>query len=169
MNEADRNVLTERHLALFGAVTQWFARYELSIQQAIAGLLQTELSCIAILMRELDFMQKRMALLDLLRDRSAPHDQWERVFAHLALPVGQLPLRHHITHSTWINSPEPHSIQPNWILRPKPSVEPIYLGPTFDETSYTLEDLSEIVGNLAGGYERFVSYLAEAGLVPNQA
>ena len=82
MEEVHNHVLTERHFALFGAILQCFARYELTIEHAIAGVLQTDTSSIVILMRHLDFMGKRLALLDLLlRDRSIPGDQWERIFA----------------------------------------------------------------------------------------
>ena len=159
------NGLTQRHIVLFGTIVQWFARYELTMEQAMAGVVGTELSCIAILLRGLDFTQKRAALLDLLRDRSVPRDRWERVFAHLAVPACHVQLRDSIVHSTWINSPEPHSIQPNWILRRPPSIEPLYLGEMPDETKYTLKRLDEIVANLTEGHERFLAYLVEAGLI----
>jgi hypothetical protein len=165
MNEMDDHVLTQRHVVLFGTIVQWFARYELTLEQAIAGVAGTELSCVAILMRGLDFTQKRAALLDLLRDRSAPHDRWERVFAHLAVPACHAQLRDAIVHSTWINTPEPHSIQPNWILRRPPSIEPLYAGETTDETAYTVARLSEIAADLAEGHGRFLAYLNDAGLI----
>lgn len=38
-----------------------------------------------------------------------------------------------------------------------------------DETKYTLESLSEIAADLADGHEQFLAYLAEAGLIGNQA
>jgi hypothetical protein len=164
VEEADQ-VLTEQQIVLFGTIVQWFASYELSMEQAIAGVVGTDLSCVAILMRGLNFAQKRAALLDLLRDRSAPRDRWERVFAHLAVPACHIPLRDSIVHSTWIKAPEPRSIQPNWILRRPPSIEPLYLGETADETTYTLERLKGIAADLAEGHKRFVVYLVEAGLI----
>jgi len=164
VDDADQ-VLTQHQIALFGTIVQWFASYELTMEQAIAGVVGTELSCIAILMRGLDFAQKRAALLDLLRDRSAPQDRWERVFAHLAVPACHIHLRDGIVHSTWIKAPEPRSIQPNWILRLPPSIEPLCLGETTDEATYTLERLEEIAADLAEGHKRFVAYLVEAGLI----
>ena len=166
MGSVHSEVLTERHLAMFGAILQCFARYELTIENAIAGVLQTDASSVGILMRQLDFTAKRLALLELLRERSIPGDQWERIFAHLSLPSCHVGLRNHIAHSTWRASPEPKSIQPNWILRWAPGIEPAHLRPNSDDGAYTVEMLSEIATNLAIGHERFLSYLAEAGLMP---
>lgn len=89
----------------------------MTIERAIAGLLHMDASNIAILMRQLDFTAKRLAFLDLLPERSIPGDRWERIFAHLSVPSSHVGLRNHIAHSTWKASPEPKSIQPDWILR----------------------------------------------------
>jgi len=164
MAKVHEQVLTERHLALFGAILQCFARYELTIEQSIAYILRTDPSSIAILMRHLDFMGKRLALLDLLRLRAVPADQWERIFAHLAVPSCHVNLRDHITHSTWMTSPEPKSIQPSWILRWNPRIEPT-LQTTADESNYTLEALNEVATNLANSHEQFDAFLAETGLI----
>jgi hypothetical protein len=94
----------------------------LTIERAIAGLLHTDTSNIAILMRQLDFTAKRLAFLDLLPERSIPGDRWERIFAHLSVPSSHVGLRNHIAHSTWKASPEPKSIQPDWILRWVPGI-----------------------------------------------
>ena len=75
-------------------------------------------------MRPLDFMGKRMALLDLLRKRAIPGDRWERIFAYLSVPACRVGRGNHIAHSTWIASPEPRSIQPDRILRWPTSIEP---------------------------------------------
>jgi len=169
MAKAQGNVLTERHLAAFGAILQCFARYEETIEQAIAGLLRTDVSSIAILMRQLDFMAKRLAFLDLLRERSTPGDRWERIFAHLSVPGSHVGLRNHIAHSTWKASPQPKSIQPDWILRWSPGIEPTLHRPSSDVTSYTFEALSETSANLAIGHERFVAYLIEIGLISRES
>ena len=165
MEKVYDRVLTERHLALFGTILQCFARYELTIEHAIAGVLQTDDPSIAILMRHLDFMGKRIALLDLLRDRSIPGDQWERIFAYLAVPSCHVGLRNQIAHSTWMASREPKSIQPNWILRWTPQIEPTHLGPKSEDSSYTFEALSEVAANLADSHEQFRAYLTEVGFI----
>jgi hypothetical protein len=75
-------------------------------------------------------------------------------------------LRDDIAHANWVRSPLPHSIQPDWILRPAPAVEPFHEGHrSSDDISYTLDDLSQIVGNLADNYDGFLAYLLGAGLV----
>jgi len=166
MEKVHGEVLTERHLALFGAILQCFAHYELTIEHVIAAVLQTDDSSIAILMRHLDFIGKRSALLELLQRRSIPGDQWERIFAFLAVPRSHVELREHIAHSTWVASPEPRSIQPNWILRPSPGIEPSHhLGHKLEEGGYTLEMLSDVAAKLAHSHAAFRAYLAEAGLI----
>jgi hypothetical protein len=165
MVEVRDEVLTERHLAVFGAILQCFARYELTIEQAIAGLLETDAKSIAVLTRHLDFTGKRLAFLDLLRKLSISGDRWERIFAHLSVPSAHVDLRNHIAHSTWKASPRPKSIQPDWILRWSPHIEPMLEAPAVDEVSYTLEALSETSANLAVGHERFAACLVELGLL----
>jgi hypothetical protein len=168
MENSQGGVLTEQHLAVFGTILQCFARYELTIEQVIANVLQTDVSSIPILMRHHDFLAKRLALLDLLRDKSIPNDRWERRFAHLAVPHCHVGLRDHIAHSTWMASPETKSIQPDWILRPTPSIEPTCLGPKPENSSYTFQSLGEIAANLVKSHAQFHAYLIEADLIANK-
>jgi hypothetical protein len=158
-------VLSERHLALFGTIVQWFARYELTMQQAMARLAGTDLECIAILTHALDFAGKRSALLKLLRERGTPSDRWEHVNACLTMPAALLHLRDDICHATWMASRLPSSVQPNWILQIKPGVEPNRPGTSTDGVSYTLDALAEIAGNLADNHARLLSYLGEMRLM----
>ena len=160
-----QDVLTEQHLRVFGAILHQFAQYELTIQRAIAGLLRIDLSAIVLLTRDLDFLQKRSALLDLLRNRQVPNDIWDSVFAYLAVPTGRAPLREQIIHATWKMSPEPKSIQPNWILRIPRGIEPAYGQLTTDDTSYSLDLLHEIAANLVEGHKQFTSFLLQCEFI----
>lgn len=164
MDEPD--VLSDQHLMLFGSIVQWFAHYELTIQRAISGILRIEVSSAVLLTRDLDFTRKRAALLDLVKERALPDDFWERIFAFLAVPATRASLQDQIVHSTWKKSPEPASIQPNWILRLPPGIEPTYRVPVSDDASYSLDLLGEIVRDLAENHERFVTYLIDQGVVP---
>jgi len=158
-------LLTERHLALFGTIVQWFARYELTMQQTMAKAAGTELSCVAVMTHALDFAGKRAALLTLLRERGTPSDRWEYVNAYLAMPAALLHLRADICHATWGASKLPNSIQPNWILQIKPGVEPNRHGTATNGVSYTLAALTEIAGNLADNHARLLAYLNEMRLI----
>lgn len=164
-DEPRRDLLSERHLALFGAIVQWFARYELTLQQVMAKVAATEPGSIAVLTRRLDFSEKRAALLALLRERGIPSDRWERVNALLTVPAGLARLRDDICHATWMASPLPNAIQPNWILQVHAGVEPAHPGPGTEEVSYTLEALAEIVANLADNHARLLDYLTEMKMI----
>jgi len=167
MAETQQDCLTERHLAMFGRIIHWFARYETVIDRVIAELAGSDVACMAVLTRNHGFAAKRLALLDLMRLRELPSDRWERVHAYLAVPDGQASLRDAIAHSTWIAAPGPHSIQPNWVLRQASAVEPMNQRPgATGAVTYSLDDLGQIVGALADNCARLTSYLQEEGLLP---
>jgi hypothetical protein len=79
MNGTEQECLTEQHLLLLGAAVHWFAKYEVLVQTVMAQPAETNLTCVTVLTRSLDFSEKRLALLDLLRVKAIPNDQWERV------------------------------------------------------------------------------------------
>jgi hypothetical protein len=178
MNNATPECLTPRHLQLFGTIVQWFARYELLMQDVMATVAGADAAAVMLLTRRLDFADKRRVLLDLLRHRPAPLDQFDRIRGYLVIPENLTPLRNDIAHSAWRPGLAPTGIQPNWILRVPPSVRPSrgdpaspesYVEDNEDRIEYTLDDLSQIVESLAENYVLFQAYLREVGLVPARA
>jgi hypothetical protein len=161
--------LTERHLLLFGTIIQWFARYELLMQEVMASVAGTDSGAVMLLTRGLDFNSKRSTLLDLLRRRAIPFDQYDRLNEYLTVPHTLTPLRDDIAHSAWIPGPSSNSVQPDWILRIPPGVRPLHGKGLFereaDSFAYSLESLSENVTTLATNYERLSDYLQEVGLL----
>lgn len=161
--------LTDQHLLLFGRIVQWFARYELLMQQIMATVAGSDSASVMLLTRGLDFSGKRRALFDLLRHRKIPLDQYDLIERYLMIPNTLTPLRNNIAHSVWVPGPSSNSIQPDWILRLPPSVRPFH-GEVFvvnqeDKIAYSLEDLGEAVDTLAANYQRLSDYLHEAELV----
>jgi len=178
MKNATQDCLTPRHLQLFGAIVQWFARYELLMQDVMATVAGSDSAAVMLLTRRLDFAAKRQVLLDLLRHRPVPLDQFDRIRGHLVIPDNLTPLRNNIAHSAWKPGVSATGVQPNWILRIPPSVKPsrgdpamsgTYLEDDDDRIEYTLEDLAQIVESLAGNYVLFLAYLTEVDLVPGRA
>jgi hypothetical protein len=78
--------LSERHLLLFGTIIQWYARYEFLIQEIMAATAGCDTGSIVVLTQGLDFGGKRRALLDLLRHRNIPLDQYDRINGYLVVP-----------------------------------------------------------------------------------
>lgn len=175
MKEMSLDCLTERHLLLFGLIVQWFARYELLIQGIMATVGGSDLAAVILLTRDLDFIGKRRALLELLRHWTIPLNQFDRISAYLMVPHTFTPLRNNIAHSAWISGSTPHSIQPDWILRPAPGIKPLHNDPgapsdKFVESDqeqivYTLDSLRETVETLAENFKSFSDYLHEVGLI----
>jgi hypothetical protein len=178
MTNATLDCLTPRHLQLFGTIVQWFARYELLMQDVMATVAGTDPAAVMLLTRRLDFAGKRRVLLDLLRHRPVPLDQFDRVRGHLVIPHNLTPLRDNIAHSAWKPGASATGVQPNWILRIPPSVKPsrgdpatsgIYVADDEDRIEYTLDDLGQIAESLAGNYAVFLASLREVDLVPGRA
>lgn len=167
--------LTPRHLELFGAIVQWFAHYELLIQDAMATLARSDAAAVMLLTRQFDFAEKRQALLDLLRHRPGPIEQFDRIRDYLVIPDNLTSLRDNIAHSSWKPGLLASGVQPNWILRIPRSIKPSrgdpkasgsYIEDDQDRIEYTIEDLSLIVDNLAENYALFAAYLHDVGLLP---
>jgi hypothetical protein len=178
MNRITLGCLSEQHLLLFGAIIQWFARYELLIQELMATVLGAEPASVMLLTRNLDFSGKRLALLDLLRHWKFPLDRFDRIGEYLMVPHNLMPLWTDIAHSAWMPGTSSSLIQPDWILRPAARVKPLHDDPAApsekfvesdeDKVAYTLDDLSQIVQALAANHERFSEYLRDVGLVSSR-
>jgi hypothetical protein len=163
-------------LLLFGAIIQWFARYELLMQQIMAKVAGSDTAAIILLTAGLDFTGKRQALLDLMRHRAVPLDQYDRIYDYLTPPHTLTPLRNDIAHAAWIPGPVHDAIQPDWILRLPPSIKPWrsdaegpsdkFIERDEDKNIYTLDDLGAVVETLAENHALFLDYLRKSGLFP---
>lgn len=179
MNKAMLGSLSERHLLLFGAIIQLFARYELLMQEIMARVVGADPAALSVLTSNLDFPVKRQALLDLLFHWAIPVDQYDRISAFLLVPHNLTRLRHDILHAGWISDQTSSAIQPDWIVRPPPSLKPVreghetpgekYIERTDDKTAYTLEGIEEIVESLADNYAQLAEYLREIELIGDGA
>jgi hypothetical protein len=164
--------LTERHLTLFGTIVQWFARHELLMQEIMATVIGSDSAAVMLLTRDLIFSEKQQALLRLLRHRRVPLDRFDAVRAYLKVPHALSRLCDDIEHSAWVAGPSPNSIQPDWILRPPPTIKPMHKGADTraedfmedddDRVEYTLEELAE---TLSENHKSFANYAREVGLI----
>jgi hypothetical protein len=178
MNKITLGCLSEQHLLVFGAIIQWFARHELLIEDVIATVAGAEPASVMLLTRNLDFDDKRLALLDLLRHWKFPLDRFDQINEYLMVPHSLMPLWRDIVHSEWVPGVSSSWIQPDWILRPTARVKPLhddaaapsenFLERDQDKVAYTLDDLSQIVQALAANHQRFSEYLHDVGLVPTR-
>ena len=167
--------ITERHLTLFGTIVRWFAQYEVLIQQVIATVIGSHLADVMLLTKTLTTGEKRIALLGLLRHRRIPLDRFDAVNKHLIILETFSFLVSDIKHSSWIAGKASRSIQPDWILKPKPTIKPMHSGEDGrsqgvledyeDKVEYTLEELIEIVETLRGNYQSFSAYCRSVGLL----
>ena len=168
------DALSDQHLALFGAIVHWFARYECLMQRAMTKVGDADDASVIALTKGLDFGEKKEALLRLLHYRDAPLDQCDAVRDYLKLPSRLEPLRDDIAHSEWTRGGAEDSIQPSWILQPPETIKalrgsqiaPGGLHEDADEIAeYTLADLAQIAERLAQNYGAFRAYLEEIGRI----
>jgi hypothetical protein len=175
MNRAILGSLTERHLMLFGTITQLFARYELLMQEIMTTVSGADPAAIMLLTRGLDFREKRRALLDLLFHWTVPVDQYDRIGAFLLVPDELTPLHNDIAHAGWVSDQTSSWIQPDWILRAPESIKPVRDAPLVggarfierndNKATYTIQGLEDIVNSLASNYELFTEYLQGVKLI----
>jgi hypothetical protein len=166
--------LTDRHLLLFGAIIQWFARYERLMLKVSCTVTGSDYGSIVLLTRGLDFEGKRRTLLDLLRDRPVPLDQYDRICDYVKIPCGLTKLRDDIAHSTWVEVCYSNGNRRDWPLRLSARVKPLRhdsnpSGSLFfedaDKIGYSIGDLEEVVRNLSDNYESFANYLHGVSLI----
>jgi hypothetical protein len=165
----------DKHLLLFGTIVQRFAAHELLMVRLMAQVLGTQAASVMVLLRPLAFEEKRKTLLDLLRHRQIPLEQYDRVSAFLNVPLRLEQLRHDIVHTTWIAAQPPDSIQPAWILQPPAEIKPVHAeaGVSPDEfvedeaekMAYSLDDLKEAAAALESNLVNFSAFLHEVGLL----
>jgi hypothetical protein len=97
---------------LFGTIVHWFARYEVLMQQIIATVIGSHLADVMLLTKTLTLGEKRIALLNLLRHRVIPLDQFDAVYKYLTIPETFSLLVSDIKHSAWVAGRLSSSIQP---------------------------------------------------------
>ena len=166
---------TEKHLTLFGTIVQWFAHYELLMQEITATVIGSDAASIILLTRGLGFRDKYQALLNLLRHRRIPLDQFDAVRRFLEAPQTLSTLCDDIKHSVWVAGPSLNSIQPDWILRSPPMIKPMHMAPDTrsedfmenadDRAEYSLSNLAEVAETLRENYEAFSEYVRKVGLI----
>jgi hypothetical protein len=167
--------ITERHLTLFGTIVHWFAQYEVLIQQIIATIIGSHLTDVMLLTKTLTTGEKRTALLGLLRHHGIPLDRFDAVNKYLIILETFSFLVSDIKHSAWVAGKASRSIQPDWILKPKPTIKPVHSGEDGrspgvledyeDKVEYTLEELIEIAETLRENYQSFSGYCRSVGLL----
>ena len=175
MSTKPSDCVTERHLMLFGTIVRWFARHEVLMQQIIATVIGSDLADVMLLTKTLTTGEKRIALLGLLRHREIPLDRFDAVYNYLIILETFSFLMNDIKHSEWIAGKASRSIQPDWILKPKPTIKPVHSGEDGrspgvledyeDKVEYTLEELTEIVETLSENYQSFSAYCRSVGLL----
>jgi hypothetical protein len=175
MSTTPSDCITERHLVLFGTIVRWFARHEVLMQQIIATVIGSDLADVMLLIKSLTTGEKRIALLGLLRHREIPLDQFDAVYKYLKILETFSFLVSDIEHSAWMAGKSSRSIQPDWILKPKPTIKPVhgredgrslgFLEDYEDRVEYTLEQLTETAETLGENYQGFLAYCRSVGLL----
>jgi hypothetical protein len=171
MTSFSDDCLSERHLTLFGAIIRSFARHEHLMLRLTASVAGCDTSALMILIRNQDFNDKKLALLDLLRHRATAMDRYDRICNFMATASSFLRLRNDIAHSPWTKALAPNAIQPVWIFRRQPGVKPMHGDPSEaapryvesddDRIDYSLKDLETAVRTLTDNERDFTAFVDE--------
>jgi hypothetical protein len=179
MSQGTPASVTEQHMMLFGTIIQSFAQHEALMQEIMAAVSGADVTSIRLLIRGLDFTQRRDALFNLLRHRAVPLNQIDQIRNYLQILQTYNTLRHDIAHATWIGGVPQNSIRPLWLSHgPVAAIKPVhdtdgdskpFIEDDDDRVTYTLDDLREIGVNLMANCAEFRDYLIKVDLMSKPA
>ena len=164
MNETDiPSVVTPEHAKAFGFIIHIFAKLELHMQTAVAGMLDTDVATAILLMGDTNYRQKRQTVKNIHQTRGIDG----RVHLGLTDLLDEMHsysgLRNHIAHSIWTSGQRRGSIKPMYLkLRGK---FPTPVGGKHHEKDYTLKELRAAANSLNDISRRFVQFLEDTGLM----
>ena len=154
--------ITPEYAVQFGFIISLFAKIELNMQTAAAGILEIDLGTAIILMGDINYNQKRQTLRHLNTTIGIKGYKSNELASLLDDLHKQSKLRNRVAHATWTEGHRPNSIKPmQLILRRE---EPKPLGYDHNEPDFTVEDLANEVKKLAEIDHRFVTFLNTSGL-----
>lgn len=161
-DNSNYSAIMPEHAMQFGFIINIFAKIELQMQIAAAGILDTDLGTALILMSDTHYRQKQTTLRNLYATLGIDGYPNPKLIEILDA-VGKLSkLRNHIAHSTWTAGRKPGSIKPMGIMLrggiPKP------YGHEENEKNYTVEDLVASARRLEAISRQFDKFLSETGL-----
>lgn len=158
----DDIVVTQEHAVHFGFIINIFAKIELQMMIAAAGLLDSDLGTAVILMGDMNYRTKRQTLNHLNTTIGVEGNVDRRLTEILNDLDAMSSLRNSIAHSTWTTAQRPGAIKPMQLNIRAPVPKP--LGHHHNEKSYTAVELRAEAIKLNCIHGRFVDFLAESGL-----
>jgi hypothetical protein len=173
MSNAKSSCLTERHLILFGTISQAFLRHEKLMQEIMATIMGSDIDSVMILTDSLTFDEKRDALVALLLDWRVPVDQINMIRAYFLCLEPLDAVRGDIERSAWTAGPTSGSIVRGSVRRrslENTMAEEQWLK-DFEQTGhmesrgYDLESLGEIAETLDIDLQAFEAYVCKVGLI----
>ncbi len=132
--------LSADHLKWFGFFINTFARIELQMQIAAAGMMGTDLGTAIIAMHGSQYRQKRLAVKNLSRTLGINGKRIPELEALLDQVHKFSQLRNRIAHSTWTEGRRPGSAKP-MVMTLSDDDEPGLLGHYHNERDWTPADL----------------------------
>jgi hypothetical protein len=173
MSNSSSSCLTERHLTLFGTISQAFLRHELLMREIMATVMGSDTDSVMILTDSLTFDEKHHALLTLLLDWRVPVDHINTIRIFCILPDSLGTLRDDIEHSAWRPGPTPNLIIPG-AIRHRPLrdtkaeeqwIKDFERCGHIEARGYDLDFLAEAAEKLHQNYEAFEESVRKVGLI----
>ena len=140
------NLVTDRHLIGFGAITHQYARFERLIEAVVSRVLDKNLGVIGLLMSGLGYRAKVDVLESLLKIFIPPQNVKEPLEKCLVGFEANTGLRNSIAHHEWVPGARPDSIRPLSISARSGKAR--VRGLEDDELDYTPEEMIAIANEL---------------------
>jgi len=162
INNENVSPVTPDHALAFGFIINFFAKCELHMQIAAAGILNADLATAVILMGDMHYRQKQQTLRHLNATIGINGEPSETLTSILDDLHKHQTIRNAVAHSVWTTGRKPGAIKPmQLLLRAK---EPRPLGHHHNEENYTVSRLLDIVKSLDCIDARFRDFLDSSGL-----
>lgn len=161
-NDPSLSAVTPDHATQFGFIINIFAKLEIHMQTAAAGILNTDLATAIILMGGTPYRQKQQTLRHLNQTIGVNGHIDQDLIAILDDLKKFSILRNQIAHCLWVSGRRPGMIKPMQLILRTNAPEP--LGHYHNEKNRSVADLHDAAGELEAISRRFVAFLSRSGL-----
>jgi hypothetical protein len=162
-DEKDLYPVTSEHALWFGVIISEFARFEMRLHVAAAGILGTDMGTAMILLGDMTLRKKIQTIRHLNTTIGINGQINKDVKSALASTRKLSKLRNQIAHAGWIQGRRPNSIKPLSLLLA--GEEPKSLGAHHNEKDYLPEDLKNEAEKVTRASVKFYEVLRKEGLL----
>ncbi len=162
VNPDDPHPVTKEHVFWFGVIITEFARFELRMHLAAAGILNQDIGTAMILLGGMNFRQKVQTVWHLNRTIGADGKSSPEIAESLIEARKLSKLRNYIAHSTWTEGRKKGAIKPMFVGTHGDTLK--VMGHDHNEPEYDVARLEAEARRLDATSQSLLDFLESSGL-----